>query len=271
MSRQSIPQIIRDHLPKSIDPSDLVSVSGEIYLHKPTSSKILAKVASGKAVPQLVGETESLRAMARTSTDFVPKLYGHGRVVVEGGNDQACMISEWIDFGGSKGSASTQKELGVKLAKMHTAPQNNDGGGDNTSTSQQRYGFPVPTHCGVTEQDNTWEQDWATFFRERRLGDLVKRIGDAEITDLWTKMLGNAVPRLLNDFQPAPRPVIIHGDLWSGNVATDAKDGRPVIFDPSSYYGHNEVELGVTRMFGGESAAGEGRECFLVRRRMCVD
>ena len=61
-----------------------------------------------------------------------------------------------------------------------------------------------------------------------------------------------AVPLLLDHFTPAPRPVIIHGDLWSGNVGYDRTTSQPVIFDPSSYWGHNEAELGMTRMFGGE-------------------
>jgi protein-ribulosamine 3-kinase len=45
-----------------------------------------------------------------------------------------------------------------------------------------KYGFHVPTHCGETEQDNTFEDDWMVFFRDRRIGDLIDRIGDQEIT-----------------------------------------------------------------------------------------
>ena len=30
--------------------------------------------------------------------------------------------------------------------------------------------------------------------------------------------------------------------LQSGNVGVDKKTGTPVIYDPSSYYGHNEAE-----------------------------
>lgn len=46
----------------------------------------------------------------------------------------------------------------------------------------------MPTHCGATQQDNTWEADWATFFRERRLGDLVRRLGDGQITAAWERL-----------------------------------------------------------------------------------
>ncbi len=44
--------------------------------------------------------------------------------------------------------------------------------------------------------------------------------------------------------------VLLHGDLWSGNAAADEK-GEPIIYDPASYYGHREAEIGMMRMFGG--------------------
>ena len=37
---------------------------------------------------------------------------------------------------------------------------------------------------------------------------------------------------------------MLHGDLWSGNVA--AVGGEPCIFDPASYYGHHEAEFGMS-------------------------
>ena len=40
------------------------------------------------------------------------------------------------------------------------------------------------------------------------------------------------------------RPSILHGDLWSGNIAS--VDGQPAIFDPASYYGHSEAEFGMS-------------------------
>lgn len=46
-------------------------------------------------------------------------------------------------------------------------------------------------------------------------------------------------------------PALLHGDLWGGNVA-ECPDG-PVIFDPASFYGHAEYELGIAGMFGGFS------------------
>ena len=50
----------------------------------------------------------------------------------------------------------------------------------------------------------------------------------------------SVIPALLGPLEI--EPVLLHGDLWSGNTGTDSHTGEPVIFDPSSYFGHNETE-----------------------------
>eukprot|EP00033_Pygsuia_biforma_P005281 GCRY01005815.1.p3 GENE.GCRY01005815.1~~GCRY01005815.1.p3 ORF type:complete len:111 (-),score=27.39 GCRY01005815.1:4-336(-) len=51
------------------------------------------------------------------------------------------------------------------------------------------------------------------------------------------------------------KPALLHGDLHAGNYAVirGPKGPSPVIFDPASYYGHSEAELGIMTMFGGFS------------------
>ena len=48
-------------------------------------------------------------------------------------------------------------------------------------------------------------------------------------------------------------PVVIHGDLWSGNKGKGVIGGEgaveEVVFDPSAVYGHSEYELGIMNMF----------------------
>ena len=42
----------------------------------------------------------------------------------------------------------------------------------------------------------------------------------------------------------------IRDSLWSGNAGTD-KSGKGVIFDPASWWADNEVEIAMTKLFGG--------------------
>ncbi|KAL9934838.1 hypothetical protein V8E36_006613 [Tilletia maclaganii] len=147
------------------------------------------------------------------------------------------LITDYFSLGGL--DASNQAKLGHRLAKLHSA-----------KASEKGYGFDVPTHCGATEQDNTYETDWRTFWERRRIGNLVQRIGDKRLSQLYEEMQTGAVFEVLLDPVKDVQPSCIQGDLWSGNAGTDQDTGEPVVFE-SSYYGHGETELGMTHMFGG--------------------
>jgi fructosamine-3-kinase len=49
---------------------------------------------------------------------------------------------------------------------------------------------------------------------------------------------------------PKEKPRLVHGDLWSGNYLID-QDSNPVLIDPAAYFGHREVDIAMTRLFGG--------------------
>jgi fructosamine-3-kinase len=49
-------------------------------------------------------------------------------------------------------------------------------------------------------------------------------------------------------------PALLHGDLWSGNFSSQS-NGLPIIYDPAVSYGHREMDLAMTRLFGGFDSA----------------
>ena len=58
------------------------------------------------------------------------------------------------------------------------------------------------------------------------------------------------------------RPVVVHGDLWSGNKSTgvieigdETTKAEEMIYDPCACYAHSEYEWGIMRMFGGFGGA----------------
>lgn len=73
--------------------------------------------------------------------------------------------------------------------------------------------------------------------------------------DLTLLSINSVVPRLLSDSSPPPKPVLLHGDLWSGNISTDSNTGEPILYDMSSYYGHNEADFGISQMFSSLTPA----------------
>ena len=56
--------------------------------------------------------------------------------------------------------------------------------------------------------------------------------------------------KLLPNLLPLEKPSLLHGDLWNGNYLVNNK-GEPTLIDPSIYYGSREVDIAMTKLFGG--------------------
>ncbi|EGO57178.1 hypothetical protein NEUTE1DRAFT_117608, partial [Neurospora tetrasperma FGSC 2508] len=135
-------------------------------------------------------------------------------------SNQHFLVTDFLNLRSSGGSArsGSGESFAAKLAKMHTIPAPIPEGYD-----KPMFGFPVPTYCGATEQDNTWKEDWAEFYAENRLRHVLKE-GEKingkskELSDAVDKVASKVVPRLLGEQTIGKvTPVLIHGDLWSGN------------------------------------------------------
>ena len=118
------------------------------------------------------------------------------------------------------------------------------------SLTAPRYGFEYDTLIGGLHQPNSWTTSWVEFFREQRLLYMANEAVRAGMLDLRTmhriEMLATRLERFL--FEP-PQPALIHGDMWTTNIL--ARDGRITGFlDPAIYYGHEEIELAFSTLFG---------------------
>ncbi|KAI1300787.1 Fructosamine kinase-domain-containing protein [Xylaria venustula] len=128
------------------------------------------------------------------------------------------------------------------LAKLHSSHTSPIG----------KFGFHIVTYNGDLSQDNTWSDSWEAFFesgfrhvlniREIRAGP------SAELDELLQPFFEHAIPRVLRPLEISGntiQPYLVHGDIWCGNTAITEKDTEEgIIFDPSSFWGHNEYELG---------------------------
>ena len=197
------------------------------------SSHLFVKVTDHANEPRLSAEADALRAIAQTGAIRVPQ-------VVAGGHAEgaAFLALEWLDIVGGGRDAL----LGRALARMH-------------ATTSTRFGWHRDNAIGATPQANGWCDDWATFFRDRRLRpqlDLADGNGYRGTLLRDGAQLLDRIPRLLADHRPLAS--LLHGDLWAGNAGRLA-DGGPVLYDPATYYGDREADLAMSELFGGFSAA----------------
>ncbi|MEX2131839.1 MAG: fructosamine kinase family protein [Pseudohongiellaceae bacterium] len=110
------------------------------------------------------------------------------------------------------------------------------------------FGFDMNNYCGLTPQNNPLTADGFTFFSEHRLLALGRLAGEQLSARDFRQLETIAVN--LDHWIPEQPAVLIHGDLWSGNVHCNAR-GQPALLDPACYYGWPEADLAMTLLFGG--------------------
>ncbi|KAK7417768.1 hypothetical protein QQZ08_011513 [Neonectria magnoliae] len=262
-------------MPTKVDPALLEALSldpanSEINSHGGSgfsSTYKLSSVVDGKPVNYFVktgtgkdaeimfrGEHASLNAIHDVVPNFCPRSHAHGALAASG---KFFLATEFLDLG-SSAPGGTGLSLAVKLARLHSTPAPIPDGHDKPV-----FGFPVPTSCGSTQQDNSFKTSWAEFYAENRLRHILRQAvqqngPDAELEKAVEAVASKVVPRLIGDDTVKDIvPVVIHGDLWSGNHSRGQIAGtggcEEVVYDPAAVYGHSEYELGIMKMFGGYS------------------
>ena len=103
-------------------------------------------------------------------------------------------------------------------------------------------------------QSNSRHDSWAGFYAEERLWPQMLQAREFGYFDAAAERQLDALVRNLGWRCPEEQPALIHGDLWSGNFLCDT-EGQPVLIDPAACFAHREMDLAMSRLFGGFDAA----------------
>jgi protein-ribulosamine 3-kinase len=180
----------------------------------------------------LAAEVDGLQALAAAGVR-VPHILDF-RSEAQG----ATLTLEWLDLRTPDAGFGTR--LGSVLAALHHA---------GCPMHPPRFGWTRDNFIGATPQPNAWHEDWIAFHRSQRLGAMRDRLlGDAQLADAVASVI-ERIPLFFDD-RYAPRPALIHGDLWSGNWGM-LPGGEPVLYDPCVSYSDPEAELAMMELFGG--------------------
>jgi fructosamine-3-kinase len=191
--------------------------------------QLFAKTNSAERLPLLQAEAEGLRALAAWAEPPL-RLPQPLALTILGG--QALLVLPWLDLAHGSGAGAGWRQLGESLARLHRASARGNGG--------RGFGLDHDNFIGLSPQRNGWNGDWAGFFRSEG-----QELQGAE-------RLLELLPQWLNGH--GPMPVLVHGDLWSGNAALlHSRDAA--LFDPASHWADREVDLAMAELFGGFPAA----------------
>jgi len=112
------------------------------------------------------------------------------------------------------------------------------------------FGLSHDNYMGSLQQSNRPNNNFPDFFIRERLA---KQLDLAMKNDYLSKeelqkfdQLHEKLPGII----PAEKPSLIHGDLWNGNFIV-SEEGRACLIDPAVYYGHREVDIAMSTLFGG--------------------
>jgi hypothetical protein len=160
-----------------------------------------------------------------------PKVFGHGST--EDGH--AFLLLEFIAPGYK--NRLFWENFGRALANLH----------GNTSA---QFGFSHDNFIGSLPQSNTRHASWETFYAEERLWPQMLLACEKGYFDKTGERQLDALCRKLASICPKESPALTHGDLWSGNFLCDGM-GQPVLIDPAASFAHREMDLAMSRLFGG--------------------
>ena len=144
------------------------------------------------------------------------------------------LLIEWIDM-----HNFDQKKLGKGLGELHLK---------SAESNPKMFGFPVEGFIGTTDQKKGMEDNWIDCFLNLRI---IPQLLILKSTTLDREIINKVKEKIKSELlNHKPINALVHGDLWSGNAGMD-KNGKGVIFDPASWWADNEVDIAMTKLFGG--------------------
>ena len=175
-------------------------------------------------------EKLGLETIYKTHTIAVPEVFYCGTF-----EKDAFLLLEYIEP--KTPEKKDFERLGTQLAALH-------------NISQTSFGFTSDNYIGRLFQSNKSHLNWEDFYCYERLLPQLKLSKSKEL------LSNNEIPKItsllnvLKDLSNNVTPSLLHGDLWSGNYII-ATDGTPYLIDPAIYFGHNEVDIAMSKLFGG--------------------
>lgn len=198
--------------------------------------RFFVKYNHTKAAPEMLStEAKGLSVLQAAHTIRIPKIITQGQTP----DGIAFLLLEYIQSGPRR--STFWQQFGSSLAALHR----------NTAL---QFGLDHANFIGSLPRSNQWRDTWPVFYAEERLFPQMQLARNGHLLDQQDEKKLHALCQQLNSICPTEAPALTHGDLWSGNFLCD-ESGKPVLIDPAAAYAHREMDLAMSRLFGGFDAA----------------
>lgn len=239
MISDEIVQVVNQWLLQKEDNSssimDTSAVSGgcinECYKLNTREESYFVKYNFAHSFPDMfVAEAKGLSLLKSAQTIHVPEVIYQN----EAGKYEFLLL-EYIAEGNK--TRDFWENFGRNLARLHC-------------TSHEFFGLDHDNYIGSLPQLNKQGLTWEEFLVLNRLDPLVRKAFDQKLLSREDiKGFERIYPKIEN-LLPKEKPSLLHGDLWSGNFIVNSQ-GEACLIDPAVYYGHREMDMAMTKLFGG--------------------
>ncbi|WP_262250252.1 fructosamine kinase family protein [Parapedobacter soli] len=236
---QTLVAAIKDSSPHDFTIQSIVPVSGgdinrAYRIQTPSAAYFLKVNNTPDANRMFLAESDGLALIRRVPGVRAPRTFTVGQA-----HGEAFLLMEWLATAYNDVNEDTAQELlGRMVASLHRK-------------QSASYGLDHGNFIGRLPQSNAVAGDWTAFFIHQRLQaqlDMAK----PHLTDSHLQKQFDQLFAKLASLYPYEPPSLLHGDLWGGNYLI-TEPGKPALIDPAVYYGNREMDIAMTRLFGGFS------------------
>lgn len=201
----------------------------QAYKLQTSNGPIFVKTNNADRFPEMFAkEAKGLELLRNTKAIGVPDVLAIGEAT-----GVSFLVLEWLEP--AQQSINYWQKFGCELAELHR-------------NSSPKFGLLHDNYIGSLVQSNIMHDSWPLFFAEQRLLPQAKmaavQLGNSTMLQI-EQLCGK-----LDTIFPNEPASLLHGDLWSGNYIT-GNNGQAWIIDPAVYYGNREMDIAMSKLFGG--------------------
>lgn len=242
-----IPESIRDNFNKwlSLNKGDANGITSakmlsggcinDCYVVDASSGSYFIKYNLTDKFPGMFdAEEKGLELLRNADCIYIPEVIYNGEADI-----YSFLALEFVESG--QQTENFWENFGKNMAKLHRV-------------SETFFGLDHDNYIGSLPQKNKKHSTWSEFVATERFQPLVQQSFDLGLLSREDIKAFEILSGKIGNIIPEEKPALLHGDLWSGNFITNSI-GEVCLIDPAVYFGHREMDIAMTKLFGGFSPA----------------